>query len=71
MAPLFLGHALPPFSLLGVHVSFFPSFIASCGGEIALASLTTTEVCERFVKPMTLQQRCSMCRKIQQNLYSE
>jgi hypothetical protein len=53
--------ALPPFSLLGVHVSFFPSFIASCGGEIALASLTTTEVCERFVKPMTLQQRCSMC----------
>ena len=56
---------LPPFSLLGVHVSFFPSFIASCGGESALASLTTTDVCELFVKPMTLQRRCSMCDLMQ------
>lgn len=41
------------FPRLGVRLSFLSLFLLDCGGREQLAGLTTTEVCERYVKPVT------------------
>lgn len=50
------------FPKYGVKLSFFEEFIDRCGGRQAIASLTTTEVCERFVVPFTRDDHCSICQ---------
>lgn len=42
------------FPLHGVKLAFLNEFIQRCGGEEALANKTTRQVCEDFIKPMTL-----------------
>lgn len=39
------------FSMLGVRMQGFFDFIEECGGEGKLLGLSTTEVCEKFVRP--------------------
>jgi hypothetical protein len=48
------------FPLLGVNLSYLTLFIEECGGKDALALMTTTDVCEEFVKPRTLKPQCPM-----------
>ena len=52
---------LNTFAKEGVRLSYFSDFIVSCGGYENLKDLTTTDVCERFVKPMTTAGKCSVC----------
>ncbi|KAJ3295359.1 Kinesin light chain 3 [Borealophlyctis nickersoniae] len=50
---------LDGFSLLGVRLSYFDSFIDEwCGGREKLAGWTTTDVCEKVVKPRTKKSVC-------------
>ena len=49
------------FAIEGVRLSYFRDFIASCGGCETLRDLNTTDVCNRFVKPMTAATKCSVC----------
>ena len=51
----------PEFPSLGVKLSHLQIFIENCGGREALKDLTTTEVCEEFVKPMTYINENSYC----------
>jgi tetratricopeptide (TPR) repeat protein len=46
---------------LGVRVSFLDKFIKWCGGRNEFDGLTTRDVCENFVRPMTLGYQCSYC----------
>ena len=41
------------FALLGITIGGILDFIEACGGKQALEGLTTTDVCEKFVKKMT------------------
>lgn len=49
------------FPKLGVKISVFEDFINTCGGESVLTNLTTTEVCEKFLKPITSGSQLSYC----------
>lgn len=42
-----------PFPLNGISMDGIRRFIDSCGGKQKFSDLTTTQVCEKFVKPMT------------------
>eukprot|EP01031_Cornospumella_fuschlensis_P036949 gene36949-44825_t len=44
----------------GVQLSFIEQFLAECGQD-ALEGLTTTDVCNKFVKPMTAPFHSSFC----------
>ena len=50
-----------PFPLLGITIEGIFDFIDTCGGKQALEGLTTTEVCEKFVKEMTKENLSSYC----------
>eukprot|EP01041_Mallomonas_annulata_P004501 gene4501-8953_t len=50
-----------PFPKIGVRISVFREFITDCGGESELMNLSTTEVCERFLKPLTYADGASYC----------
>ena len=50
-----------PFPKHGVRLSFYSQFVEECGGRDALVNLTTTDVCERFVKPATARLQASYC----------
>ena len=50
-----------PFPKHGVRFPAFTEFIQRCGGRDALVGLTTTDVCERFIKPFTLASASSYC----------
>ncbi len=52
---------IKPFNLMGVKLSVLNEFIIICGGEQNLQNLTTTEVCNLHMKPLTSQQSCSYC----------
>jgi len=43
----------------GVKLSFFNKFIDECGGRGALEGMTTTDVCNNFVKKWTEKHQCS------------
>lgn len=49
------------FPKLGVPLSEFRLFVDKCGGAGALGGLSTTDVNERFLKPLTLQSQASYC----------
>ncbi len=51
----------------GVRLSFYNHFVDLCGGRNNLEGLTTTEVCERYVKPATFTLQCSYCDMLRQN----
>ena len=54
------------FPKLGVKLSFLNDFILlECGGRENLQNLTTTEVCERFIKPITQTTQSSYCDLLQ------
>jgi hypothetical protein len=44
----------------GVALPYLEECIAQCGGRDALDGLTTTEMCEKFVKPVTARFKCSL-----------
>lgn len=45
----------------GISLSYMNEFIGICGGRPQLEGLTTTEINERFVKPMTISYHSSLC----------
>mmetsp|Transcript_10036 Transcript_10036/g.13773 ORF Transcript_10036/g.13773 Transcript_10036/m.13773 type:complete len:555 (-) Transcript_10036:2073-3737(-) len=47
-----------PFSLTGIRLIDLDAFVTRCGGEEALKSLTT-DVCQSFIKPLTVAEKCS------------
>ena len=49
------------FPQLGVKISHVDDFFEVCGGRDKLEGLTTKEVCEQFIKPMTEHHECSYC----------
>jgi hypothetical protein len=58
----------------GVKLSFIDEFINSCGGPSKLNGLTTTEIKEKFILPMTEQHKCSLndlLREIKHPAYHE
>jgi hypothetical protein len=51
-------------SRFGVRLAFLRVFIAKCGGKAKLGGLSTFEVMERFVKPLTEASQLSLCEQI-------
>jgi tetratricopeptide (TPR) repeat protein len=51
----------PPFQKHGVTLSDLADFVRACGGREAFSGLTTGDVSERFVKPMTASGGVSYC----------
>jgi len=53
----------------GIQLSHFHDFIGICGGRDKLLGLTTSQVCDQFVKERTKKLFCSYCdlMKSQQN----
>eukprot|EP01041_Mallomonas_annulata_P003428 gene3428-6799_t len=45
----------------GISIRGIRDFIELCGGEETLYDLTTTDVCEKYVKPMTIETKKSYC----------
>ena len=59
-----LSH-LEEFSKLGIKLSYvLNEFVNECGGRAKLEGLTTTDVCETFVKTATNKCRTSYCDKL-------
>jgi len=54
-----------PFPKKGIKVSYLSKFVEKCGGRIALANLTTTQVNDLYQKPMTLLSQSSFCDLIE------
>lgn len=52
------------FPRLGVKLSYWKAFLDACGAD-ALQGLTSTDVCEQFIKPATEATRCSYCELLQ------
>mmetsp|Transcript_30322 Transcript_30322/g.43385 ORF Transcript_30322/g.43385 Transcript_30322/m.43385 type:complete len:199 (-) Transcript_30322:3136-3732(-) len=51
-----------PFPKHGVKLSYYLEFMEKCcGGGDNLIGLTTQEVCDKFVKPITFEYQCSFC----------
>jgi hypothetical protein len=46
---------------LGLRLKYLDDFVAACGGKSELEGLTTADVCERFIKPWTLESKTSFC----------
>lgn len=53
------------FPKLGVKLSFIDEFIEFCDGKSRFEDLTTTDVCENFVKPITNDAKCSFCELLE------
>jgi len=47
------------FPYYGLELTYIEEFYALCGGKDALRGLTTTDVCERIIKPATHAWQCS------------
>jgi len=45
----------------GIKLSYLEEFFRECGGRDSLNDLTTTEVCERYIKPITETTQSSYC----------
>ncbi|CAB9512382.1 Kinesin light chain [Seminavis robusta] len=45
----------------GVRLSHLAEFIEACGGKQELEGMTTTDICEKFVKPWTEETQTSFC----------
>eukprot|EP00605_Chrysophyceae_sp_TOSAG23-4_P001667 GSChrysophyteH1.ASY1.ANO1.1829.1 assembled CDS len=59
---------LPPFPTVGVKLSVFLKFINDNGGRDAFLKepLTTTDVCNKFLKPITSEKEQSYCEYLQE-----
>lgn len=57
-----------PFPRLGVTISAIDSFIDTIGGPVQLEGLTTTDVCVKYVIPLTQEKSCSYCDLIKGKL---
>lgn len=44
----------------GVRLSYIYEFFDACGGKDALKGLSTTDVCENFIKPWTASHKCAL-----------
>lgn len=55
-----------PFPKLGVKLSFIGNFYDICGGKTNLDGLTTTDVCNNFIKPLTDKHQSSFCEMLDQ-----
>jgi hypothetical protein len=53
-----------PFPKHGISLKVFDKFINDCGGNQSLIGLTTSEVCERYLKPFTQEKRVSYCQML-------
>jgi hypothetical protein len=51
-----------PLVMEGIPLTMFEQFIDDCGGRSQLEGLTTTDVCNKFVKEMTGLSQCSYCK---------
>jgi len=60
-----------PFPKVGVSLRVFEIFIEECGGASALKDLSTTEVCDRYMKPLTSQSRQSYCEMKAESLRTD
>lgn len=54
-----------PFPMLGISLHGIRQFIDTIGGRDVIGTQTTTEICEKYVKPITSQKQCSYCDFIQ------
>jgi len=59
-----------PFPKDGIMLSTMDVFYNECGGKDKLEGLTTTEVNDKFLKPITLSSRLSYCEYLKQSSYS-
>jgi tetratricopeptide (TPR) repeat protein len=59
------------FPKIGVQFSVFKEFIASNGGRERFRGLTTTDVCNTIVKPLTAVLQCSYCEFLLHPIPSE
>lgn len=50
-----------PFPLLGITMNGILAFVDKCGGKDKFQGLTTTDVCERIVKNLTIEHASSYC----------
>eukprot|EP01035_Chromulina_nebulosa_P031752 gene31752-42345_t len=50
-----------PFPLLGITMNGILEFVDKCGGKDKFQGLTTTDVCERIVKNLTIEHASSYC----------
>eukprot|EP01041_Mallomonas_annulata_P001942 gene1942-3766_t len=55
------GSGPPPFPKAGVKLRVFIEFIELCGGNDAISGLTTTDICNKFLKPLTFMRQSSYC----------
>ncbi len=55
----------PPITNCGVKLSYFTHFIEAFGGRETFQGLTTTDVCEKFVKPATANEQSSWIEHLQ------
>jgi hypothetical protein len=51
----------------GVKLSYVKEFYDSCGGKEMLKDLTTTEVNDKFLKPMTASSQLSLCEYLKES----
>ena len=61
---------LVAFPNLGMRRSRFEEFIDKCGGRDALRVKSTTQVCEEYLKPMTISKRISYCDILLEDILS-
>ena len=68
-----MADELPPFPTVGVKLSVFLKFIDDHGGRDAFLKkpivkepLTTTDVCNKFLKPITSEKQQSYCEYLQE-----
>ena len=68
-----MAEELPPFPTVGVKLSVFFKFIEDHGGRDAFLKrplvkgpLTTTDVCNKFLKPITSEKQQSYCEYLQE-----
>ena len=55
------------FPPLGIKVSFFQEFISTYpGGSDAFIGMTTQEVCDKVIKPLTISHKTSLCQMLYQ-----
>ena len=56
---------VPPFSTQGVKLCVFAAFIEENGGRHAFSKLMTTDVCIKYLKPITSEKGQSYCEYLQ------
>ena len=63
--------ALPPYFQDGIRLSAIYDFVEYFGGRIKFKGLTTSQVCDKFVKPRTVGDCISYCEVLKQSSNSD